>query len=181
MSLRPLIFVSTMCLLSPIGVKTSGGSLSNDEWKPFAFLVGPWMGVGSGSPGEGSGYFTFAFDLDSTVLVRKNHSEYPPAAGETQGTVHDDLMIVYRDPNSGGFRAVYFDNEGHVIHYVVSCSSEPLAVTFDSEPGPGRPHYRLLYTQEQSGLVSIEFLIGPPGGELKRYLKGSAQKSVKGK
>jgi hypothetical protein len=33
-----------------------------------------------------------------------------------------DLLYVYPDLSSRGLKAVYFDNEGHVIHYAVSSS-----------------------------------------------------------
>ena len=42
-----------------------------DQWRP---LVGQWQAAGKGSPGEGAGGFSFAFDLQNKVLVRKSHT-----------------------------------------------------------------------------------------------------------
>jgi len=155
---------------------TADGPQTN-RWGPFAILLGKWTGIGSGSPGEGSGSFSFAFDLDSTILVRRTHSEYPPKAGEKTGIIHDDFIVIYPDGKPDRFRADYFDNEGHVIHYAVSWTNDPPGVVFTSDSGPGTARYKLVYSREQSGLLTIEFFIAPPGGELKRYLKGSAQRS----
>jgi hypothetical protein len=41
-------------------------------------------------------------------------------------------------------RAIYFDSEGHVIHYSVKVSS-PNTVTFESDPAQPGPKYRLVY------------------------------------
>jgi len=47
-------------------------------------------------------------------------------------------MIVYLD---GDQRAIYFDSEGHVIHYTVSTPTAN-TVVFESKDAPG---YRLTY------------------------------------
>lgn len=68
-----------------------------DAWGSIRFLVGDWVGEGSGKPGQGRGSFSFRFDLEQKILVRRNHSEYP-AAGEKPAIVHDHLMVCYPDP-----------------------------------------------------------------------------------
>ena len=56
-------------------------------------------------------------DSQGSVLVRKGHSEYPASQGRP-ATAHDDLIIVCA--KQGRTRAIYFDNEGHVINYTSS-------------------------------------------------------------
>ena len=170
-------FVVVFLLATGITRSTEGPALSGG-WDSFGFLIGKWAGLGSGSPGAGSGFFTFAFDLDSTILVRKNHTEYPPKPGEHAGIVHDDMMIIYRNADTSGFRAIYFDNEGHVIDYLISVSPRGTSVTFDSEADPGKTRYRLHYVLEPSGILTVEFSIGLPGSEFKTYLRGSAVKAA---
>jgi hypothetical protein len=85
-------------------------------WQPLEFLVGEWRGEGSGGPGQGSGGFTFAWDLQKAVLVRKNHAEYPAQQGRP-AAVHDDLTVISVEGDR--LRADYWDNEGHVIRYAV--------------------------------------------------------------
>ncbi|MGA2593186.1 MAG: hypothetical protein ABSH32_24995, partial [Bryobacteraceae bacterium] len=88
------------------------------DWGALQYLLGDWTGEGSGGPGQGAGSFSFQPDLQGKILVRKNHAEYP-ATKERAAFVHDDLMIVYREPPDKGLHAIYFDNEQHVIRYEV--------------------------------------------------------------
>lgn len=140
---------------------------------------GDWTGVGSGQPGEASsGSTTFSLDLDGKVLVRTNRAEYPPKAGEKSGVVHKDLLIVYRQPGDGLFRAIYFDNEGHVIHYAVSFPPKQPSVVFDSEASEKGPRFRLVYGVIKDGALSVEFFFARPGEELKPYVTGLLKKKA---
>jgi hypothetical protein len=147
-----------------------------DPWARLTFLVGEWRGVGTGAPGEAVGGSTFAFGLDKKVLVRKNWATYLPKPGETAGLSHEDLMIVY--PGSGGtpLRAIYFDNEGHVISYAVTFPKEGNAAFFETDPGLPGPRFRLTYELKPDGLLDNAFLIAPPGGEFKVYVSSSLRK-----
>jgi hypothetical protein len=153
--------------------QSPAGAAEKDVWGPLQFLVGTWLGVGSGQPGEAmTGSTTFSYELDRNVLVRKNRAEYPPKAGQKTGQVHEDLLIVYPQPGGKGFGGIYFDNEGHVINYTVSLPSKQSSVAFDSESGEKSSRFRLVYEMTKEGLLSVEFLVAPPGGELKSYTKG---------
>lgn len=127
-----------------------------EAWRP---LIGNW--VGEGSPSQGDSYFSFLSDLQDRILVRKNHAEYPAAKGRP-AIVHDDLMIIYGDSGAGQ-KAVYFDNEGHVIKYAVSFSPDKKAIVFVSPAVSGAPRYRLSYFPLDQDRVRITFEIAPPG------------------
>lgn len=136
---------------------------------PFDFLLGSWSGTGSGDPGQGTGSFVFAQELDRRIITRRAHSEYPATPGRP-AVVHDDLLIVYAD----GSKAIYFDNEGHVIHYHVVATSSPASVTFlSTDPRPS-PLFKLTYVQASEGVLDIRFEISNTGSEadLKTYLEG---------
>ena len=105
------------------------------RFESLQFLVGNWIGEGGGQPGAGQGEFSFASELDGHVVVRRSYNQ--PASGPR----HEDLLIVYLD---GGPRAIYFDSEGHVIHYTMSVPG-PNSVVFASKDAPG---YRLSYALE---------------------------------
>src|SRR5947209_18842668 len=92
-------------------------------WDQMRPLVGQWKASGSGAPGQGEGKFSFAFDLQNKVLVRRSHTDYPAAQGRP-AFAHDDLMVIYLDESSHKFRADYFDNEGHVIRYLADISQD---------------------------------------------------------
>jgi hypothetical protein len=63
---------------------------------------------------------------------------------------HEDLLVIYIEAIyiKNETRAIYFDSEGHVIHYKVSVPSENTAV-FESD---GAPKYRLTYWLDHESL-----------------------------
>src|ERR1700749_2872292 len=92
-----------------VGMHTISFGQQNATWAKWSWLMGEWKGEGSGEPGKGGGVFSFKPDLDSKILVRKSHSEYP-ASGTKPAIIHDDLMIVYPDFPGNPSKAIYFDN-----------------------------------------------------------------------
>jgi hypothetical protein len=155
----------------------SEGVLAQDfgkAWAPVQFLAGTWKGNGSGEPGSGEGGFTFNFDLNSRVMVRKSWATYPPKPGEKEGLRHEDLTITYLNPADSHLHAIYFDNEGHVIRYLVAPGAKPNSVEFESEAIQPGPRYRLAYDLNEKGELTITFSIALPGQPFKAYTKGTA-------
>ncbi len=142
-------------------------------------LVGDWGGEGNGTPGSGSGTSSFKFDLQQQVLVRRSHSEYP-ASGSRPATLHDDLMVIYPD-TADGARAIYFDNEGHVIEYSATWSAGGDVLTFLSKPASGAPQFRLTYKKVDAQTLTVLFEMAPPGqtNALKPYVSGRLKRSEK--
>jgi hypothetical protein len=145
------------------------------NWDAFQFLMGEWVGEGTGAPGEGTGGFTFSFDLQNTVLVRKNYANYP-ATKERPAFAHNDLMVVYQEV--GKIRAIYFDNEQHVINYSVTPSSDSNSVVFLSDPMPSAPRFRLTNTKAGTDKITITFEMAPPGKpeSFTRYIEAQARR-----
>jgi hypothetical protein len=146
-------------------------------WAPLGFLVGEWTGEGSGDPGQGAGGFSFTWDLQQKVLVRRNFAEYP-AAKDRPAFSHYDLMVVYKDPAGGRLKAIYFDSEGHVINYDVSASKDSNVIQFLSDASLTSPRYRFTYTKTGSAAVSIKFEIAPPGkgDSFSPYIQATARR-----
>ena len=138
------------------------------------FLVGDWDGSGSGTPGQGMGTFSFKADLNDHILVRRAHSEYP-ATADHAAVVHDDLMVVYADQS----KAIYFDNEGHVIHYDVQMDADTKGATFLSTDPMPLPLFRLTYRQRPGDelLVSFDIAQSHKVQDLKPYVSGTATRS----
>jgi hypothetical protein len=156
---------------------TQNASLAADipeAWKPFQFLIGDWVGSGSGKPGEGTGEFSLKFDLDQKILLRRNRNQLAPTANQPAGAVHEDLMIIYQQPGSGAFRADYFDNEGHVIRYAISIAQHT-AVFESDEPG-NATRFKLTYELKSDGLLSITFAIAGPGKPFQTYVSGTVRR-----
>lgn len=166
-----LISLAVMAFILP-AVTQQGAPLP--DWKAFQFLIGDWVGEGSGSPGQGAGGFTFALELQGRVLVRNNRTEFPARQGRP-AAIHDDLLVVYQEKD--GIKAVYWDNEGHVIHYAVSFAPDK-SLVFVSGKMPGAPCQRLSYRNLGNDGLGIRFEIAPPDkpDEFKVYLDGTARK-----
>ncbi len=154
----------------------------DDAWKPYRFLAGEWAGEGGGEPGKGSGRFSFAWDLQEKVLVRRNRAEYPAAQGRPAFT-HEDLMVIYRADRGEPTKAIYFDSEGHVINYAVTFSDDKRTLTFLSDAAPATPRFRLSYTKTGDDSMGIKFEIAPPGkpDQFKTYLEGNARRQKESK
>ncbi len=150
-----------------------------NPWAPFQFLIGSWASPVSGQPGEGvSGSTIFSYDLDQKVIIRRSRAEFAPEPGQKEGNVHEDLLVIYRQPGEVQFRAIYFDNEGHIIHYTVSSPARQPAVVFDSEANEKSPRARLVYEADQDGNLSVEFFVAAPGGELMSHVKGTVERKA---
>lgn len=145
------------------------------NWEAWGFLLGEWVGEGSGQPGRGSGGFSFYLDLQERVLVRRNYARYP-ATEKKPASSHDDIMVIHQE--EGVTKAEYFDNEGHVIHYRVSFPKDSSSVMFLSDIRKSAPRYRLTYRKAGEGTVTIAFEIAPPGKPdvFSRYVEASAKK-----
>ena len=146
------------------------------NWDGWKFLMGEWVGEGSGSPGQGEGGFTFSLDLQNRILVRKNFANYP-ATNNRPAFRHEDLMIVYREPGMAT-QAMYLDNEGHVIRYTVAFARDSSSVVFVSAPSNSEPRYRLTNAKEGEGKIGITFEVAPPGKPeaFQQYIKASARR-----
>ncbi len=144
---------------------------------PWTALLGGWTGEGQGQPGAGGGIATFALDLEKHILVRRAQSDYPAAEGRP-AVHHEDLLIIYPESGGAAVRAIFFDNEGHVIEYAASWSADGQALTFTSATRPGAPTFRLGYRVLDPESLSVAFDIAPPGsGTFKPYVSGVMRRS----
>ena len=135
-------------------------------------LIGTWdADPNPVSPGS-TGWTSFERDLQGKVIVRKNHADYP-ATKDKPASVHDDLMVIYDDPAGQDRRAIYWDNEGHVIRYVASTSSGGCTLTLVTEPGTPGPGFRLTYVTRTADTLAGLFEIAPPNAPtlFKKYLE----------
>jgi hypothetical protein len=144
--------------------------------EPLAFLLGEWRAAGAGAPGPGTGAAEFTRGLQDRVILRRSYAEYPAADGRPASR-HDDLMVIYADPQ-GTVRADYHDNEGHVIRYVVQVPAPGRAV-FLSDAGGGGMRFRLTYELGPTGVLKGEFATAPPGAPeaFKAYLTWESRRA----
>jgi hypothetical protein len=166
------ILLAAVLLLS---AQFSFGQQKTDPWVKWNHLLGEWHGEGSGQPGQNEGTFSFNTDLDGKILVRKNHTVFP-ATANSPVMIHDDLLIVYPGVQGSPQEAIYFDNEGNTIKYIVSFTENSVILT--SSIIANNPRFRLSYVPVDSNTVNITFeMASPQAPEVFRmYLSGKALK-----
>lgn len=162
-------------LALPLALAAQPPQSGKDPWSAWRFVLGDWVGEGSGQPGTATSAFSFHPALGGKVLVRKTHNDIL-ATKDHPASTHEDLLVVY--PEGSAKRAIYFDNEGHVIHYTASFSADGNTLTFLSAVEPSAPRFRLTYAKGKNGGLSINFEIAPPGkpGAFSTYIGGTAHR-----
>ena len=146
-----------LAILSSIRAQAPATTVTSDPFAPVRFLVGDWTGEGDGRPGQSTGAASFRFEVESKVLVRRSQADSAPANGRP-AFHHEDLMTLFDE--GGQLKALYLDNEGYVIRYLVA--RVPEGVAFTSEPGPG-PSFRLTYLRKAEAILTLRFEIAPSG------------------
>lgn len=144
---------------------------TDDGWKKLDFLLGDWTGVAGEKDtplGAGQGDFSFKPELKEKIVVRRNNAQYD------SGAQHDDLMVIYLDAPNQPPRAIYFDTEGHVIHYLLTFPS-PNRVVFESDGSQPGPRYRLTYWME-SGALKGGFEVAAPSKDYQSYLSWTSKR-----
>ncbi|HZS49111.1 MAG TPA: hypothetical protein VFC63_28850 [Blastocatellia bacterium] len=176
----PTRFGLVMLLILWVPILTNAQqSKTETDWSAMKFLIGDWTGDGGGKPGQGSGESSFKLDLQGKVLVRRSQSDYP-ATADKPAISHSDLMIIHPKASGKGFEAIYFDNEGFVIHYDVIKSDDKKVLTLISEPSPSAPRFRLVYTQISETTMTVRFDIAPPGKPeaFAKYVEGTLHRKA---
>lgn len=83
------------------------------------------------------------------------------------------MLVIYQQPGEPQMRAIYFDNEGHIIHYTLSIPAKQPGVVFESEASQTSPRARLVYEMTEDDTLVTEFSVATPGGELLSHVKGA--------
>ncbi len=144
-------------------------------WAAWRLVLGDWVAEeGGGAPGAASGGGeSYRPALNGRILERRYWSTYPATA--TRPAFRDEgFMVVY--PVGGGYQAIAFDNEGHVIRY--SATAADSAVVLVSDPAAGEPRFRLSYRPRPGGRLAIRFEMAPPGQPeaFRTYVEGSVRR-----
>src|SRR3974390_1106025 len=134
-----------LCLISivmALPVAPSFAQSASDPWKELAFLEGTWEAKTAGNrPVTASGTYTFTMEHRNHILARHSTNDAGCKAPADFNCEHSDLLYVYQDAPKEPLKAIYLDNEGHVIHYNVSVPDATTApfLSDSSEHGPPFP------------------------------------------
>jgi hypothetical protein len=159
--------------LLAVGLVLSCFGQEKETWKKWNWLIGDWVGVGTGQPGQGEGSFSFTYELEKNILVRKSHSEYPGSENRPK-VIHDDLMIVYPDQSGNPTLAIYFDNEGHTINYTIKFLEKSIVMT--SNKNTNMTVFRLSYALLENQTVNTKFEMSQDGEKFQVYIEGKSRK-----
>ena len=174
--IKGVLAVAFLCTTIVCAQNSSTTAPASDSWKSLQFLMGTWEAkTQGGSAGAvGSGTYTFQLELRNHILAR--HSTSDGCKGpEAFDCEHGDLLYIYEDAPAQPYKAIYFDNEGHVIHYDVSTPNATSAVFLSDSSQPG-PQFRLIYELRGSTMYG-KFQMRMPGqAEFKTYLEWSGKK-----
>jgi hypothetical protein len=166
--------VIALFLALPV-MKAGQSAPSTDPFKPLSFLEQNWDANTNGNGGVKSvGTYTFRRELAGHILARRSTGDVACKGPADFDCGDSDMLYVYEDAPGQALKAIYFDNEGHVIHYNVSTPAAG-KVEFLSEASQG-PQFRLTY--ELIGpLMTGKFQMRMPGQtEWKSYLEWSGTK-----
>lgn len=147
-----------------------------DLWAGLRFLLGSWEAKTTGgvAQAQASAGYAFRLELRDHLLARHSRSGACTAPDDFN-CQHSDLLYIYPGGNGSALEAIYFDNEGHVIHYGVT-TPKPNAVVFLSDPAQPGPQYRLSYDL-LDGVMSGKFELQMPGQtEFMTYLEWSGKR-----
>lgn len=171
-----LAAVAVLFALAP-GQHDRAFSASTDRWGALEFLEGTWEAdtqAGS-AKAEVSGTYSFKFELKHHVMVRHTDDSAACKGPATFDCEHSDVLYIYQEAANQPLKAIYLDNEGHVIHYAVS-TPDAVTAAFISEASPSAPQFQLIY-QRKGAVLSGKFQMRMPGQtEWKSYLEWNGAK-----
>ena len=165
--------VKLLLAIACLGFLTPTFGQGNSTWDKWTWLMGEWVGEGSGQLGQGGGTFTFKNSLDNNILIRESHSEYP-ATGNRPKAIHNDLMIISLDNLGIVSKAVYFDNESHTINYSITYFDQ--SIGFTSQKIANVPVFRLTYTLLENKMVNTKFEMSQDGEKFTSYIEGKSKR-----
>jgi hypothetical protein len=166
--------LASLLFVSPLAAQSAPPA--SDPFKALAFLEGNWEATTQNS-GQVHVVGTYAFqpELGGHILARHTTSKTSCKGPDTFDCEHGDLLYIFEEAPGQPLKAIYFDNEGHVIHYNVSTPTASSVIFLSDASVPG-PQFRLTYELKNS-VLSGKFQMQMPGqSDWKSYLEWSGGK-----
>jgi hypothetical protein len=160
---------SLLMLIAFTGFLNASFSQQNSKLDKWNWLTGEWKDNVSHTSGQPGNSFTFTFDLDRKILVRKTNSSQSDITGKYT-MIHQDLMIIYPDQAGKSDKAIYFDNEGLIINYKITFEGK--SIIFKNYDRGNSPVYRLTYTRIDNETASRKFELSRDGENFTTFEEG---------
>jgi len=176
--MKSLVAVAALFVLA-LTLNDRAFSATADPWKGLSFLEGTWIALAQAGSAKAqvSGTYTFKTELKHHVLVRRSDDSAACKGPASFDCEHSDVLYVYQEGENQPLKAIYFDNEGHVIHYSVSTPDSNTAI-FISEASSSGPRFLLVYELKDAVMWGKFQMRMPEQAEWKSYLewKGTKKK-----
>jgi hypothetical protein len=178
-----LFLLAALALLTTCGVSAqtqakppAPAAAKTDPWVSFRFLLGSWEAKTTGGVAQAQASASYAFRLELRDHVLARHSSIGSCnSPDDFDCRHSDLLYLYGAGNGPTLQAIYFDNEGHVIHYDVTTPKAGSVVFLSQAAQPG-PQYRLSYELVE-GTMNGKFELRMPGqADFMTYLEWSGKR-----
>jgi hypothetical protein len=164
---------SLILLVAVTGFLNTTFMQQNSKLDKWDWLIGEWKDTDPHKSGTEGSSFSFTFDLDKKIIVRKSNSSNIDITGRYK-FFHKDLMIIYPDQTGKTDKAIYFDNEGHIINYRISF--EGRSVIFKNYDMGNNPEYRLTYTRIDNQTINRKFELSRDRENFTTYEQGTSIK-----
>ena len=161
MKIRHLILIAFLIFSYAVNAQQA------DRWANLMLLVGSWSGEGSGMAGEGTDIFSFTFDLEQKILIRKSQADYGTNSLKDRN-ITEELMIIYLVDQIPS-RAICFNNQGYTVNYSIEYSDK--SIIFTSDKIPQTPMFRLSYIFIDSSTVKVIFEISRDGTNFSPFVE----------
>ena len=162
----------SILLIGCLPVMGQTGDHAADSFQALSFLEGTWdANVQNNAAVTLSGRYTFQQELGGHILARHSSSDPNCKAPADFNCKHGDLLYVFQDAPGAALQAIYFDNEGHVIHYEVTTPT-PTSVVFRSPASQGA-RFRLTYELKANVMTGRFQMLMPGQSEWHSYLEWS--------
>ena len=171
-----IIIAVTFTLFTSLLLAQNHAGSPPDNLKTLTILEGTWEANAQGNGGaRASGSYTFKRELGGHILGRHSQTEKGCKGPNSFDCDHGDLLYVFDEGMGQPLKAIYFDNEGHVIHYYVTTPT-PTSVMFLSDTSTPGPRFRLVYEKKESLMFGKFQMQMPNQSEWKSYLEWSGGK-----
>jgi hypothetical protein len=144
-----------------------------DPWGTAQQFVGRWEGPATGRPGTGHQVRVYKTILRGQFILGTDETRWEPTSEQPEGSLHEDLSVLYLDRavNQLVMRGFYSEGLVHEYHFVEAASdgSRLVFVTGQVEGGPlGMRARETLVFIGRDGLEST-FELAMLGGAFEPY------------
>ena len=145
----------------------------SDQWGAAQQLVGRWEGRATGRPGSGHQVREYTPILAGRFILGTDETRWEPSPEEPNGSLHEDLTVLYVDRAAGLLVMRGFYSEGLVHEYrCVEAAPDGARLVFEAaqvEGGPAGMRARETLVFLGPDALESTFELAMPGADFEPY------------